>query len=90
VSAEHLLYVSYENGSWDVDIECPHAALGKDRPCAVWADEDGTERHDECTFQQYADACYLEDWLRGSRTFGPVAITAVGAGDDWQARFADA
>lgn len=60
--------------------------LGADRPCAVWNDEDGTTKRNECTFQQYADDCYPEDWLHGEIEFPPVPIVAGGSGDDWFAK----
>ncbi len=79
----HLLHVTIDDGSFGAFVECPDEAMGIKRPCAVWADADGSKREDACTFQQYAEDTELEDWLHGRFTFGPVPIHEAGSGDDW-------
>lgn len=81
----HMLRVTYDDGYFTVDVDCPHAHLGAGRPCAVWADETGDVRIDECSFQQYADAEELEDWLHGRIAFPPVPIDAGDSGDNFHA-----
>lgn len=85
----HTLHFAWDNG-WEYTITCPDEAMGNKRPCAVWDGLDTDDRLDECTFQQYAEACDLEDWLHGTVTFPPVAIEAGGSGDDWHARIVKA
>ena len=84
----HFLRIRWDYGALDVTVECPHEALGADRPCAVWANDDGSARQDACTFQQYADACFLEEWLHGPVEFPPTPIVAGGWGDEWHAKAA--
>lgn len=82
----HLLRVVYEKGGWwSTTVDCPHEAMGADRPCHVWADDMGTEFEDACTFQQYADSCPADEWLHGRIEFAPVAIEAWGGGYEWYA-----
>lgn len=88
MSVPHLLHVVYESGYFQCHVECPNENLGKTRPCAVWADSNGTAFEDECTFQQYADATDLEEWLGGTITFPAVPIVSVGDGDTWRAEVA--
>lgn len=84
-AGKHLLRVSLWDGSFARTVDCPHEEMGAKRPCAVWANDDGSEREDECTFQQYLDAADLDEWLLGGFDFEPVPIEAAGSGDDWHA-----
>jgi len=65
-------------------ITCPHEAEGSERPCAVWANDDGLERLDECTFHQYNDSLMPNEWLLGDVICEAVLIEA-GSGDDFHA-----
>lgn len=84
-SRPHNLRASYDGGFWSVEVDCPDEAMGDDRPCAVWANDDGTKRRNECTFQQYAVDCDPEEWLHGQIQFPPVKVVEGGSGEDWHA-----
>ena len=82
----HWLSVELQDGHFSARVMCPDEPLGAARPCAVWATDDGSERENECTFQQYAENCDLEDWLHGSALMSPVPIVEVSSSfDDWHA-----
>lgn len=85
--ATHYLAVHVEDGHFQVRVICPDEPLGAERPCAVWDDDDGSKRRNECTFEQYADDCELEDWLHGTWSFPLAHIVEAGSGDDWHAEF---
>ena len=83
----HWLDVNVYDGSFHTRVLCPDEHLGDKRPCAVWANDDGSTRENECTFQQYAENGGLEDWLVGTWQFPLAPLTEGGSGDDWHAQF---
>jgi hypothetical protein len=65
MSEPHLLRFKMDEGFHLMvdDIECPHEELGKERPCALWEDEDGTVVSDACAVQHWFHAAggYAEE-----------------------------
>lgn len=88
-SRTHFLTMTWESGVWTATVECPDRHLRADRPCAVWADDDGSTRENRCTFQQYAEEADLDEWLCARIEFQPIGIIEGGSGDDWHAVLAD-
>lgn len=81
----HQLRAVYDGGWWSIEVDCPDAHLGSNRPCAVWEDGDGSKRIDQCTFQQYATDCDPEEWLHGRIEFPAMPIIEGGSGEEWHA-----